>query len=650
MINATNGMDLLVGWSLGSQFALAKTKEDEVKQGKNYYLSGLSQMAQLGILSAIISRIAEKALPKQFHMPGKIICQVTPLLTIPIILLMSAVKQGDYDNFRVIWSQYSPMALPEDLSERVITIFSFFAEHGGDVMRVAMLTGTTALLYLQDYHYAGAVLSALMYEAVDRMGWVPRKISLFVEKYMFYVSLVGSIIGGTILMKVVNAVMLPACLSTNFKNFLHEKVDEIAHSKFEIIGPTLAEMHKPLTDQKGMPFEKMVEILKAPLTIQKAENNMWDGYVAPQIPNPAFQINPAHCTKWATDSSNLPVDFDFDKLVPLFDEVNWTTKGHIIISLIKDDERFIDFLTEQFPGKNKQDVKQNFQHYFTELVTKEGKTQNEFAIEWTRKQLGILSDVLMGRTRVKGSQKDLDDGIDNISKVLPYLISLKKENNIVDFEDGLLKLAIEGGDYCGRGIKRASIELVSTVMQKDSTPEEWDPVTDYERKLRQGLQDQRIRIIEQCYKKIVQALQIPAEIAKDVHGFDIYRLLLGLGFVPLTKHEEEDISVVHIGVWEMYAPIREMMLKQYKNGLETAVYELGEIHFSTYMTNFINTQPQLNETQKAELLDLYINANDGKWSASETAERFHRLLFVILGIMEYKAEEEQEIELVPAGA
>src|SRR5262249_47998913 len=150
----------------------------------------------------------------------------------------------------------------------------------------------------------------------------------------------------------------------------------------------------------------------------------------------------------------------------------------------------------------------------------------------------------------KGWQVDLDDAIANCGKILAYVQKLDPVKDRIEIEDILLKLACEGGEYCARGVKRASSELMSHIVNK-SAKFNLDPDKVYEMQLHQALLDQRSQLVQQQYNKIAQyALSLyPDAIKNDVHLFDVYRIYLSLGVIPLTDFERQKIGIGHLMGW-----------------------------------------------------------------------------------------------------
>lgn len=609
-------IDGLIGWSVGYAYSNEKKREDEIKQGKNYYLASLSQVSELSQVCVLISKINETLPPHLLTTPVKVFCNLGPLLSLPAFLFCASVKQGEHEKLAEWFNgtRYAYIKLPENLDGRTVTFLSFFAEHSGNIFRVAMVATSVALIALGKATYGGAVLTALAYEAMDTMGFIPRRISLFMEIYMPTVSLMGLIAGGTTLVRVISAVALSTHVMPFFATYLHQRIDALIRHVFSMEGANLMAIDAPLVEKHEMTFDEINQILND------------ERY--------HFEINPAHCSHPLLDIEKLPKDKDFGKLLTLFDTIDWESKyDSVVKGKLIDDDRFVDYLLVKFPWKTKEELQDDAESYIKELAEQEGISKERFAANWMRAQMVELVDILQGNKRVKGLQQDLDEAIQDAAILLPYISALQNE---IEKEDALLKLAVEGGDYCGRGIKRAANEMIRGMIQGGVQQDDdfGDPIRNYEMQVLQTLQNRRHDIIQLIYKKLAQQLKIPDAVSQDTHGFDIYRLYFSLGFYPLTKHERHRVGLPELCTWELYNKARIAMYDKYfYETIDDAVEEIGNAHFGVYVANIINANDQLTKTEKEALLEKFTERNDGKWTVKETHTRFYTLMFVRLGVL-----------------
>ena len=475
-------------------------------------------------------------------------------------------------------------------------------DHIGKVIKVAMLVGTVALAYFGFFAYSCALLGIWAYHEIDQLGYIPRKVSLFAETYLPMIANACLLVcGGTLFLQVVAGFGL----ITSFplaNQFLTQKIDALARFIFCRKGISLSEYEAPVSSKGDMTYEEIQRILRADDT--------------------QYEINPAHCSKLIGGS--LKKDHNFDKLLSLFNAIPWEEKYPLLKGALQTDERFCDFLMSKFPAK---DPHIHFEELVERLAREKKQTKEVYLAGWMKGEFTTTIQTLQGSIRPKGEQKDLAIGIENCAAILAYL-----EQSTIDQvkrEDILLKLGVEAGGYCARAIKRASAEIVDdTVIPSTEEDASTNPQENYERKIKQALQNRRRSIVQEAYRSIANALRIPGAVAQDVHGFDIYRKYLSLGFYPLSPLEREQIDFAEILIWGMYNAAQQSMLQKYQQTLEGAFTEVGELNFVTYIRQYIENNKRLSADQKEALLDEYTSSFD--WV---TTQRFHRLMLVKLGIL-----------------
>jgi hypothetical protein len=169
---------------------------------------------------------------------------------------------------------------------------------------------------------------------------------------------------------------------------------------------------------------------------------------------------------------------------------------------------------------------------------------------------------------------------------------------------------------------------------------EGDPDKTYEITIRQALQNQRHRLVESGYQHIVNELDIPNAIAKDVHGFDVYRRMLSLGFFPLTEMERFRLTSAEVVIWKLYEQFRNQAQALYRQQLDAIVHEKGELRFSDYIQHAIQTNNSLTAEEKEEIIEKSTNGNGGQWTVAETNSRFHRLMLVMLGVLRKNTQKD----------
>ena len=608
--------NVLVGASLGYETLKLKAQEDEIKQGKNYYLSAFPQALQLSYLGAIVLKIQSVFKQTSVFHPLKLLCNIGPILAIPFGFLNAAVKHHDYESLAKVYNskRWALIKLPKTLYSWVSKPLAFLAEYGGDVIQVAIIASSVALIGLGQAAYGGAILTALTYGYIDRKGFIPRKVSLFIERYMPMISTLGVLAGGTLLARVFVAMSVSSVLAPfSVHRYLQQRVDAIARFILRIQGPSLKEMDAPVVKNMKMSYEEICQIL---------ESHAVD-----------YEVNPAHCSKPAICLDQLPSNKKFEHFLKLFDTIKWEQHYSLIVHKLKDDDRFIDFLRTNSTFKNKPELTfEDISACIEELAKKSKMSKEKYAVAWVRQEMATFVDILQGKRRAQGMQHDLAEAIEPCEKILAYLLTL---NQSVELEDALLKLAIEGGNYCALGIKRASNEILRGILLTRKGKEtKHDNPDDYEPQLLQALQNRRHHIVQAFYKETAEMLKVPAKAADDTHGFDIYRSYLCLGFYPLTPFERRQMGLTEILAWEGYSTTRRRLYENYQENLVDAFQEVGAAHFPIYMRNMIHNNERLTEEQKEELIARLGGYSDQvDWSTEESIERFRHFLLVSLGVL-----------------
>jgi hypothetical protein len=635
----------------------------EIEQGGNQYLASAFLAGEVAALGTVISYIAECVIEDSFTNLGvNILCNVIPIVTIPIALFCAVVKNNDYTYYRNRLDNYLAeekekegiKGLTAGFTHRIIQIFpselNVFAkeildsitEHNDTVMLAAMVAGTVALFALEQYAFVIACSTSLAYNFIDRAGWIPNNISLFVESYSPSISILGSFLGGTFIVRVLTASWLVNSMSP-IKWFVYEKIDLISCTIFRINSPSLQEYNADWKQERELSNDKIWEILDAG----------WED----------FEINPAHCTKSIVNECLLPTDDDLSQFISLFDTVNWSTQYAVIKPMLADDDKFQEYIQEKFPAikqiANEDEridkIKLDFDAYMIELAKKEipeeaNQTKEHFAAKWVRDQIVELDKILTGKKRVEGLQSDLEEAMKDLGKILADLKSLQKNNELVAFQDNLLKIAIEGGDYCALGIKRMSREMMVDLLYKipmeankthTEKNEENDP---FEMQLKQKLLFERVRVVQSMYQFLKSGL--PNSIGKDIHSFDIYRPFLSIHMLPLTISDKYNFSIEDLinsisnNVISQYFTgnsIRNNMFEIYKWEIPAIIREVGEIHVSNFLVQMINKNSALSDLQREKIIE-YISMPQPHLSYEDYNTKLHQLMLVVLGVLKMPSQ------------
>jgi|GEM_PF-5873939 len=617
----------LSGFSLAGASVGMKSFGDDVKQGGNYYLASRPLFFQAVFLRGAFDEVV-KCAPALKTM--QVFLKVLPFVIYPIQYLAALYMAGDFDKTmkRINDWEVLPIRLPEEVSAGVGRAFSIYARYASEVIQAAFVVSVCALVRLGGSAFGVGALVAFGVRKLVGSGYLPDRVSLFFESYFPLVSGAGLMMAGGML-GVMGVVTVVGCFP-RAQNFLMGKVDRV----FQKIvgGPNLEEIDAEVVERADLSFAEINRILDGD-----------DG---------DFEINPAHCSKEVICGGDLPQDRNFDDYLALFDRVQWDYG--LLMNKLKRDEHFIEFLRERYPEKN--NFADRIDHYIEQVSGNSSKEQ--FAKDWVRKQLVCLVQVLKGEKRIKGTQAHLDRSRDDSAKILHYIKGLEDEIGRLkksrcryllecvrivavdrraellmrEREDLLLKMAVEAGDYCGEGILRASRQIIYGNIEKRSV----EIADDFDMMVEGKLLDRRREIARVCYQNIFMRWKIMEAYSLDIHTSKFYGAFINLGFSPVEREVRNLFSGLFYLVWKSFSPFRERMYQEYRRSLDNVVHSFGRVHFAGYMRQKLENSAGLSEAQKDALIDKFTSANGGAWDDVQTHHRFHRLYFMMQGVLRDK--------------
>lgn len=586
--------EVIFGLGVGYNYAVAQKKEAELKQGKNDYQASLYQIQEVSSFTSIACNVLSKIPYAPVQMGATIGSVALPLTSFFLMPTSAAIKNGHYEQgANYITNRYTSLKwiLPEKIEESGANFFTFLSDNTSVITNVGLAVSLVALPFLGFGTVAAGIGAPLAYQALESYNLIPTGLSVWVEKYMPTLVTASMIATGGPLSKVIALGTLSSGLP-GVSDYAQKKVEKVFLSN--VCGASLEEIDGPWLEKTDLTFNEILMILD--------DENL-------------YEINPAHCSK-PIDTPSLPKDYDFKKILDIFDKVDWKERYTVLRSKFLDDDRF----------QKKKKLKS--------IILDE-----EFFAERLKKQIHCFVAILCGEKAAKGNAQDLQDAIESTSSILGYLNNSPLN---IAVEDILMKLAIEGGNYCARGLKRTTAEIHSGLIVEDPS---------YALAIHARLQNIRQQILQNMYQKLIEALVTVAKvgegarvsliaqttdthavaIAQDVHTMDLYRRYLALGFYPLTENERSQFGLADFASWTFYHPFRNNMYLAYQNALDQAILEHGEIHFTDYMMNKIKELP-LQPNEKEQLLDKLIMCEEGE----KTMKSFRRLFFVMQGILNIK--------------
>lgn len=603
------------------QFHRAAEKADEVKQGGNHYQGAVYQAVQYSHLPTVTSPLLDRISNPQLRIIMKLFNHVIPVASWIICPTAAAIKQGHYEIGVKIYNQMTKDRFklisklpPSELKPQTKKAYNFIAKHAGHIAEGGMIVSSVALAFLGSPYFAAALATQYSLKKMNQAGLFPKQFSLLMEEKLPIICDACLIFSGNIVNQVISGLTILSS-SQKVNEYVQTKVDSFTHEKVGLEGPKLEEIDAEVKTHKHLPFNQILFLLNL------------DKY--------DFAINPAHCSK-PISLTTLAEDADYGYIIEVAKLINWKLKTPLLRFKFRDDERFNDFLSEKFIELNNYDV--SFDDYLGALMIERNEDLEDLLANQFTKQLQGLVDILNGVTPGIGSLADLDESRKNCRKIVAFLKNLSYEKNKIIFEDILLKLGVEAGEFCNRGIKRASGEIVDSILREkleqknlsDHTGELQNEMDWYELKLLQSLQFYRSKILDNTYLKfmenVVASVKNPGgynyisgekqtkdietvAFAQDVHTRDLYRVSFALGFYPLLDYERKKFGLGDLVLWSHpgypFRAMRNHMYQIYFSQVQKAFKDAGKIYFGDYLRRFIYENQQLKDNEKAILLNLY---------------------------------------------
>jgi len=667
----------LGGFSVGYNYCQMKNAEDAVAKGKNYTVASFQTSAQVGFMCEVANQITGFFPLHPVNIAAKVALNILPLFSIPLCVLSASVREGNYENIKNFCNTSTVgkfIKLPEKLSARQIKIANFVVDNLGNYIQAAIAASAIAIIILGNAPYGLCFFGAVGYNYIDRKGYVPRQIRVVVEKCMPTITLVGMILTGTILTRIISSfVLLSHSSSMMPKGYSHiplKIVDSIFRSLIISWGPSIAELEAPVKKRENMDYSEVMDILNDKVKLK---------------------VNPAHCVEPIVNEDLLPKDHNFNNLLTIFNSIDWKSKHQLILGKLANDNRFVDMLIQKYgvveeTALTRNEVRKNFKTYLSWLVKQETHSTSksatasssskvaddehptedaikDYIIKWTREQLVEFVKVLTLKKRTTGSELELNQTIKDCSIFLPFLEGLKDPK---DKEDYILRIAVEAGNYCGTGQKRGLIDLKTdmfTALNMKGYDKETPPP--FETRLRQKLSEFRKNQIDRYFywvtrifenhkhmqpgsaKTVTAALDKAYDAFKDdVHTHDGISSFTSYGFYPQSQNDKENFSLWHYFMWKFQMLNLEMFFYYpYQFTLSDALDDKEVIIQDDFRDHVRNVMiPGIKgatDVQKSDLENLFFDIAEefgtvNPWpqdTRTQTLERFKRLYLVQQGIL-----------------
>lgn len=573
--------------------------------------------------------------------------------------------------------------LPVRFSKIVKEGLIFAYENLSEIVRVAIVVAGAVLLFFGHTAMAAGALLALTYEMLDHdLGVIPQKVSLFIEKWMPTISMMGLLIVGSPITQIMAGGFLLLQIPV-VQTFVHHKVSKVVRkAMLSIMDPLIMWFGANIGERRGVPPQvyQMVEAMtnfhqleecEAPFVQQKNMNGEQIREIL-QGNDREYEINPPSLTRDVRPLLQLEENHNFGLLMDLWAEIGarWIQEYPRLLKRLADDKRFIVFLRQRFPEARRfyfeLDRRNNFLNpqeqyqrawgaYETDiegwidvLAQEQNISKEQFVVNYLQDQLRNYVDKISGNRPIEGEQKYLEGAIANTSKILPFL--LRPDVQRIDLEDAMLKLAVEGGNYCSLAMWRASNEVLQTftapmVARLD---EEMDPNQRFENEIMRGFQEGRLRAMQGAFQEIMRVFRSNEQLqdtSEDVHIYMSVLRSLKRGFYPLTEEEQKDFSMLDLLLNEtVLLPARALLMAEVFNRIPDAMNFLGiyrETGRSDRIVNFlrrwVEQNPNIVQADREALLNGPLNNDEEHLADHENYVMWNRLILVVLGIFRKKA-------------
>lgn len=344
---ASTYLNILGGFGVGYHFAQNESYQREVLQGKNQIFGSLMNIEHILSVGSVASVFFN-----QYSLPVRLLIKIGNVAA-PILgsAYFIAALLEDSKIYSLVARVINKKILPEryqiidKFSPRVSRAMSYSLEHSGKIMQLFMRLAGVFMILRGQRAYGISFLVSLETKNINYLRIVPRKIKIFLEKHILpIISNIGILLTGGLLSRVISFCDL---ISTTHRGnlFVTHTADRfLMWLQKRVIGYStdlpLDYLEGPLNVQP-ISFQDIQRILSRP-QIRVDEQGLQSGSY--------LKINPPHCTK-SVLGVELPEAGSLERLVSLFDRVNWERQYRVVLLKLSDDERFIDFLKGQFPDR-----------------------------------------------------------------------------------------------------------------------------------------------------------------------------------------------------------------------------------------------------------------------------------------------------------
>lgn len=529
------------GFQFPYSLHISKKAEDAVLQGGNHTLAIPSQLSQLAVLfsqyNILLSLMGNSFSKLALRGGGGILfggaCVHTVLAAGYVDGKYSIIKRG-YDFVA------ERLCLPNFLSGEIggmrSEIYRKMSDNLGKCVQVAAVIAILADAILGFYLRAVAALTTFAIGVLDQNAYLPSRVSVFVNGYLPIVGYFASVFLGSPLQKAValtNIAGFSLSLFSKARHFVQDFLDERVREAFHREGvdyPSLREMRE-LRSPREDPNRP------AKLTVDQIRN--FDDTAPLLVDFEHIVITPRVC--FCRESEGFqPLRFN-----DLFAFIDWSReeKFRILERKILNDNRWREYV---HASEERRQFVENRSAHFQEWKS--------YAIDWAKEQMNLFAQNMTGRRLPKGNLKGFESIKNTAASLMRFLVRMResideegesfseeeRRKRVVFYEDILLRLAIEGGDYCVQGLERVVRESIDQCMFGGAVG------GNFKERILMLLEMKRERSFDFLYYNLSKIPYVGGFFdfmdGNDVHAYNYFKKNLTPGLSPFSDEALMDVS------------------------------------------------------------------------------------------------------------
>lgn len=512
----SNFLNLSVGAEFGYFAEDYRYKADTIRQGGNYLLAIPYEALQVGLVLKQVSEITSKFTNY-------------PMLTqvafgIGIIAYQAFSKVVAYRKFTEQQQNFREASRGSISVSALITqvekslkidkfiptkLFYFLADHNTKIIHGVAVVVAIAKYYMGMRHQALGAFTMLGIGFLNSRGFFPRKFTVFYENHLYILMSCIGLIYGSKFQKVFSLVSLIFAVRP-LANYALTKLDDYLVKKdkknLNVDYPTLRSLET--VENPSQP--------RSILTMQDIERIREDGE--------GLLIDFEHVTR--TPQVKKPEGkVDYSDLLTYFDSFDLNNEGSDLYPVLEK-KLMNDSRAQSYIAPTLIEIKKLRKE--KREVPKELK---QVLVTWARSELVHFVNVMKGTERPPGDITHMEQAQEQVKLVVAHLKTVQNDDQKsekmkrMEISTFVLRLAVEGGHYCGPQVKAAAKEMFNLIIGK---------YTDFRGRLDLALEAHRERLFENRILRRVSLssvfnsdVQVAAD--SDLHTANFKKSIFGRG-------------------------------------------------------------------------------------------------------------------------